>query len=227
MNKRVEQMVIPRHSAWWYRIIGDKSTTFILVCWFWCWLHSLGICEKKRMLGIYGFSEEKKLSSIKPHFCKGKMTMNNVWSLTAICLIDHGTMVMFEKLLLYNHLTCNAQINHDDGYVLSLQVELKVPIILEEFIEYTPIIIKQTRRMWTCNRLDLQTLGCGPVMPMSVDVYLRYYIRGIIPLYYTTLPNYICIIHHKIETGTAIMFNSKQLDRQIAITRDTKFCKWL
>ena len=23
------------------------------------------------------------------------------------------------------------------------------------------------------------------------------------------------------------MFNSKQLDRQIAITRDTKFCKWL
>ena len=32
---------------------------------------------------------------------------------------------------------------------------------------------------------------------------------------------------HKIETGTAIMFNSKQLDRQIATTRDTKFCKWL
>ena len=47
------------------------------------------------------------------------------------------------------------------------------------------------------------------------------------PWYYTTLPNHICIIHHKIETGTAIMFNSKQLDRQIAITRDTKFCKWL
>ena len=32
---------------------------------------------------------------------------------------------------------------------------------------------------------------------------------------------------HKIETGTAILFNSKQLDREIAITRDTKFCKWL
>ena len=32
---------------------------------------------------------------------------------------------------------------------------------------------------------------------------------------------------HKIETGTAILFNSKQLDRQIATTRDTKFCKWL
>ena len=50
---------------------------------------------------------------------------------------------------------------------------------------------------------------------------------GIIPLYYTTLPNHICIIQHKIETGTANMFNSKQLDHQIAITRDTKFCKWL
>ena len=32
---------------------------------------------------------------------------------------------------------------------------------------------------------------------------------------------------HKIETGTAIPFNSKQLDRQFATTRDTKFCKWL
>ena len=32
---------------------------------------------------------------------------------------------------------------------------------------------------------------------------------------------------HKSETGTAILFNSKHLDRQIATTRDTKFCKWL
>ncbi|CAK9221855.1 unnamed protein product [Sphagnum troendelagicum] len=31
----------------------------------------------------------------------------------------------------------------------------------------------------------------------------------------------------KIKTGTAILFNTKQLDRQIAATRDTKFCKWL
>jgi hypothetical protein len=32
---------------------------------------------------------------------------------------------------------------------------------------------------------------------------------------------------HKIETETAILFNSKQLNRQIASTRDTKFYKWL
>ena len=32
---------------------------------------------------------------------------------------------------------------------------------------------------------------------------------------------------HKIETGTAVLFDSKQLNRQIATTRDTKFCKWL
>jgi hypothetical protein len=31
----------------------------------------------------------------------------------------------------------------------------------------------------------------------------------------------------KIETGTAIRFNWTQRDRQIAATRDTKFCKWL
>ena len=32
---------------------------------------------------------------------------------------------------------------------------------------------------------------------------------------------------HKIETETATLFNAKQLDRQIATTRDTKLCKWL
>jgi hypothetical protein len=29
------------------------------------------------------------------------------------------------------------------------------------------------------------------------------------------------------DTGTAFLFNPKQLDRRIAATRDTKFCKWL
>jgi hypothetical protein len=31
----------------------------------------------------------------------------------------------------------------------------------------------------------------------------------------------------KIETGTAILFNAKQLQRQMSVTRDTRFCKWL
>lgn len=32
---------------------------------------------------------------------------------------------------------------------------------------------------------------------------------------------------YKIETGTAILFNSKELDRQISTTRNTKICIWL
>ena len=40
-----------------------------------------------------------------------------------------------------------------------------LPSILEEFIEYNiPILIKENRRMSTCNRLDLQTLGSQPVI---------------------------------------------------------------
>ena len=31
----------------------------------------------------------------------------------------------------------------------------------------------------------------------------------------------------KIETGTAILFNAKQLQRQMSVTRDTRFCEWL
>ena len=31
----------------------------------------------------------------------------------------------------------------------------------------------------------------------------------------------------KVETGTAIHFNAKQLHRQMTTTRDTRFCKWL
>ena len=50
-------------------------------------------------------------------------------------------------------------------------------------------------------------------------------------MYYIALPNHsrsrARLGKHKIETGTAILFNSKQLDRQIATTRDTKLCKWL
>ena len=30
-----------------------------------------------------------------------------------------------------------------------------------------------------------------------------------------------------IERGTAILFNAKQLCRQLSVTRDSKFCKWL
>ncbi|RHY29491.1 hypothetical protein DYB32_005437 [Aphanomyces invadans] len=33
--------------------------------------------------------------------------------------------------------------------------------------------------------------------------------------------------HSKIESGTAILFNSGQLVRRLAPTRNTKFCKWL
>ena len=37
-------------------------------------------------------------------------------------------------------------------------------IILEEFIEYTPNLIKGNWRMSIYNRLDLQTLGSQPVI---------------------------------------------------------------
>ena len=40
-------------------------------------------------------------------------------------------------------------------------------------------------------------------------------------------PSRARLAQHKIETGTAIPFNSKQLDCQIATTRNRKFCKWL
>ena len=36
------------------------------------------------------------------------------------------------------------------------------------FVEYTLILIKENRRMWTCNWLDLQTLGYQPVMPKNL-----------------------------------------------------------
>jgi hypothetical protein len=36
-------------------------------------------------------------------------------------------------------------------------------------MEYTPIlIIKENRRMPTCNRLELQTLGSQPIMPKNL-----------------------------------------------------------
>ena len=40
----------------------------------------------------------------------------------------------------------------------------KLPIILEEFYSMYPNLIKENLRMWTCHRLDLQTLGSQPVV---------------------------------------------------------------
>ena len=41
-------------------------------------------------------------------------------------------------------------------------------------------------------------------------------------------PNAFIVAHMiETETETAILLNSNQLDRRIATTRDTKFCKWL
>ena len=50
----------------------------------------------------------------------------------------------------------------------------KLPVILEEFIEYTPISIKENRRMSTCNLLDLQTLGSQPIMPKKLSDHCSY-----------------------------------------------------
>ena len=41
------------------------------------------------------------------------------------------------------------------------------PIVWEEIYTIYPNLIKEIRRMWTCNRLDLQTLGSQPVMPKN------------------------------------------------------------
>jgi hypothetical protein len=56
-----------------------------------------------------------------------------------------------------------------------IKIAGKLPIILEEFIEYTQFN-KGNHRMSICNWLDLQTLGSQPVMPK------------ILPDHYTQLP---------------------------------------
>ena len=44
----------------------------------------------------------------------------------------------------------------------------KLPIILEEFIRIFPSLIKESRTMPTCSRLDLPTVGSQPVMPKNL-----------------------------------------------------------
>ena len=53
----------------------------------------------------------------------------------------------------------------------------KLRINLEEIIEHTPNLIKKTRRMSTCNRLDLQTLGSQPVMPTNLPNHWLYQVQ--------------------------------------------------
>ena len=71
---------------------------------------------------------------------------------------------------------------------LKLKTAGKLPIILEESIEYTSILIKENQRMSTCNRLDLQTLGSQQVMPKNLpDHWYKSAWQSNMP---TTRPNY-------------------------------------
>ena len=51
---------------------------------------------------------------------------------------------------------------------LKFETAGKLPINLEEFKEYFPNLIKEKRRMSTCNWLDLQTLGSRLIMPKNL-----------------------------------------------------------
>ena len=47
---------------------------------------------------------------------------------------------------------------------------MKFADLLEEFIEYTPILVKEDRRMSPCNRLDLQTTRMPKNLPEKMGV---------------------------------------------------------
>ena len=47
----------------------------------------------------------------------------------------------------------------------------KSPVILEKNPRIYPNLMKETRRMSTCNRLDLQTLGSQSIMPKNLPDY--------------------------------------------------------
>ena len=52
---------------------------------------------------------------------------------------------------------------------LKFRASGKLPIILEEFIEYTPILIKKNQNMSTkFNWFDLETRGYEPNMPKNL-----------------------------------------------------------
>ena len=50
---------------------------------------------------------------------------------------------------------------------LKFETSGELPIILEESIEYTSNEWKQNRKMSTCHRLDLESLGSWPTMPKN------------------------------------------------------------
>ena len=67
---------------------------------------------------------------------------------------------------------------------LKFETAGNLPIILEEFIEIYPNLIKENRKMSTYNRLDLQTLGSQPVMPKNLpDHWHILYILELIFIY--------------------------------------------
>ena len=50
---------------------------------------------------------------------------------------------------------------------LKFETSGELPIILEDSIEYTSNEWKQNRKMSTCDRLGLESLGSWPIMPKN------------------------------------------------------------
>jgi hypothetical protein len=79
--------------------------------------------------------------------------------------------------------------------------------------------------------LNKSVAGGGGWGVVSTNYGFVCIIAVLYPWYYTAVlysslkPNEYYTV--RMTYGTAILFNSEQLNRQIASTRDTKFCKWL
>ena len=100
-------------------------------------------------VGVVGTSRNPKLSHHTSGLCRGGAGRQEL----------EGDRAVYDRM---NRLSL-LQMNR-----LKFKTARKLPIILEEFIEIYPNLIKENRRMSTCNRLDLQTLGSQPVMPKNL-----------------------------------------------------------
>ena len=57
-----------------------------------------------------------------------------------------------------------------EKYPIEVQGCRKIPHHFRGIHRINPNLLKENRRMSTCNRLDLQTLGAQPIMPKNLPI---------------------------------------------------------
>ena len=93
---------------------------------------------------------------------------------------------------------------------VEVQDHMKITDHFKGIYRIYPNFMKENRRMWTCNRLDLQTLGSQPVMPKNLPDHCSRRVTPILTCTFKTKVELRDSMHRILRVADAIIMAAFQ-----------------